>query len=596
MTMMHDFFKHRRSFDDLQMAPFTKDIGGVTWSSLSKDAHAGLSVATLAFPQAIAYSIVAGLSPSAGLFGSIFGVMIAALLGSSRHLVLGPSSATIMLIQAAASEVLYRFHPTVDLFMRQEIALGLMAGIALLIGFFQLMASFFKLGRLIQFVSYSVVIGYLLGTVIGIIISQLFPLCGVSCPDSLDTLYLKLRYLVSNLSEVSMATIVSGAASYFLLWFLKKNGFGLLAPIAMLILATLSVLFFNNTALSDHFGHIATIGGGDVTHTFEGFHWPTIEFQTMNYLIPVAFALAVMGMLETNSIAKTISSNTGEKLSSNQELFALGCTNSFLSLFRGLPCSGSLARSTLNIDGGNQTRFAACLAGVFVLIATLCTGGLIQYLPQSSIAAFLFSIVPKMVDRQKLVQCYRATRSDRIVLVVTLVSCLFLSLHIAFYVGIMLSIVLYLKKASTPRLSEWIYAPEKKQLRPVLFSDDMKDAPIRIIKVEGELFFGAVDMFHHVVRAMAEEDASLKVLILKLKHVHDLDVNFAIAIRQMFDFAKSCNKHLLIDSIPAHVTKLLDRTGVSQYIGQENLFPYEAAPNSFEKTYTRAQEILSESA
>lgn len=590
--MVHELSVRRRGFDDLSFLPFLKEKADVTWSTLRKDTGAALSVATLAFPQAIAYSLVAGLSPTAGLFGSIFGMIVAALLGSSKHLVLGPSSATIMLVQAAASEVLYRFYPTVDSLARQEIAIGVMAGIGLLIGFFQLMASFFKLGRLIQFVSYSVVSGYLAGTVFGIVISQLFPLFGVSCPDSLDTLYQKISYLFSHVQGMSGATCFSGVGSFFLLWFFKKNGFGLMAPIAMLILATLFVVFFNNTALSDRFGHIATIGGGDITHTFDTFHMPTLELNTLNYLIPVAFALAVMGMLETNSIAKTISSNTGEKLSSNQELFALGATNSFLAFFRGLPCSGSLARSTLNIDGGGKTRFAACIAGFFVLLATLLTGGVIQYLPQASIAAFLFSIVPKMIDRQKLVQCFRATRSDRMVLVSTLISCLFLSLHIAFYVGIILSIVLYLKKASTPRLSEWVYSEEKNHLRPALLSDDLSQASIRIIKVEGELFFGAVDMFHYTLRAMAEEDASLKVLILKLKHVHDLDVNFAIAMRQMFDFAKSCDKHMIIDSIPPHVTKLLERTGVAEYIGRENLFPYEADPTSFQRTYRRAQEII----
>ena len=590
--MIRELALRRRRFDELSLFPFFKDVRSLSWQSLKGDSRAAFSVATLAFPQAIAYSLVAGLSPAAGLFGSIFGVMIAALLGSSSVLILGPSSATIMLVQAAASEVIYRFHPSVTLIERQEIALGLMAGIALLIGFFQLSASFFKLGRLIQFVSYSVVIGYLIGTVVGIVISQLFSFCGMTCPDSLDTLYQKAIYLGGHFSQVSGATLTSGLLSLFLLWFFQKNGFGLMSPLAMLVVITLFVLFFNHTALMEHFGAIATIGGGDITQTFDRFHLPMIELDTLNYIIPVAFALAVMGMLETNSIAKTISSNTGEKLSSNQELFSLGATNAFLAFFRGLPCSASLARSTLNIDGGAKTRFAACLSGLFVLLATLLTGGFIQYLPQAALSAFLFSIVPKMIDRQKFLQCFRATRSDRIVLMATLVSCFFLSLHVAFYVGIILSIVLYLRKASTPRLSEWVYSEEKKQLRPLLHTDDMKQAPIRIIKVEGELFFGAVDVFYHALRTMAEEDAALKVLILKLKHVHDLDVNFAIAIKQMFDFAKSCNKHMIIDSIPLHVSELLDRTGVADAIGRENLFPYQADPNFFEKTYQRAQEAL----
>lgn len=590
--MARTLSKRQSSFDEITFIPFVKELKGYTWAMCRGDWSAALSVAILSIPQAIAYSLVAGLSPSTGLFASIFGTIVAALFGSSSHLVLGPSSATILLVQAAASELIFRFHPSVDPSTRQEIALGLMAGMTLLIGVLQLAMSFFKLGRLIQFVSYSVVIGYLSGAVLAIIVMQLFPLFGMTCPDSLDTMYDKVSYLIRHIHQASPITLATGIISFLFVWLLKKNGFGVMSPLAMLVVMTFVVYFINTTALHGQLGSIATLNCGDITHTFDDFHFPTFDLRTFNYIIPIAFALALLGMLETNSIAKTISSYTGQRLSSNQELFALGTTNAFLSFFRALPCSGSLARSTLNIENGARTRFAACYAGSIVLIATYVTGSYVQYLPQAALSAFLLFIIPKMTDRQKMVQCFFATRSDRIVLVVTIVSCIFLSLHIAFYIGIMLSIMLYLKKAATPRFVECVYSEEKRQLRPLQSHEELENAPIRVVKVEGELFFGAVDVFHYVLRGMAEEDDTLKILILKLKHVHDLDVNFAIAIRQMYDFTKSSHKHLIIDSIPPHVAELLDRTGVSEYIGRENLFLYQSDVNSFERAYARAQAIL----
>jgi SulP family sulfate permease len=589
--MVRGLAAHRNGFDELSFFPFLGELRDYSWNSLKKDSSAAVSVAIFSIPQAIAYSLVAGLSPLTGLVASIFGTIIAALFGSSKHLVLGPSSSTLLLIQAASSDVISRFYPFAAGASRDELALGLMGGMTLLLGLFQLLASFFKFGRLIQFVSYSVVIGYLAGSMLVIAIGQLFPLFGIHCPDILETLYQKMRYLFLHVQEVNWPTVGSAACSFFILWVLKKRGFGILAPLAMLICLTSIIFFYNRTVWAELLGQVAIIDCGNITRAFDDMHLPTLRLSTLNALLPVSFALALLGMLETNAIAKTLSSKTGQKISANQEVFALGVTNTFLSFFRALPCSGSLARSSLNIEGGAVSRFAACFSGLFVLIATLLIGGLIQYLPQVAVAVFLLTMIPKMIDKEKLELCYKATRSDKIVLLVTLASCVFLSLSVAFYIGIILSIILYLRKAATPRLAEWYYSKERKQLRPLSAADEEKTMPIRIIKVEGELFFGAIDVFHFMLRKMTEEDKELKVLILKLKHVHDLDVNFAIAIKQMYDFAKSCKKHLLIDSIPAHVAELLERTGVADYIGSDNLFLYNS-DHSFEKTYERAQALI----
>lgn len=580
----------KNGFEELSLVPFLKELREYTWSSLRKDSSAALSVAVFSIPQAIAYSLVAGLSPAAGLVSTIFGTIVAALFGSSRHLVLGPSSSTLLLIQAASSEILSRFYPLVSGDFRQEVALGLMAAMTLLLGLLQLGASFFSFGRLIQFVSYSVIIGYLSGSLLAIGIGQLFPLVGIPCPDFLETFYQKMRYFLFHLSQMNLPTLVTAGASFGLLWLLKKRNFGLLAPLGMLILTTVCVFFYNQTLLSEHLGLIKTIDCGDITHTFDALHLPKLHLSTLNALLPVAFALALLGMLETNAIAKTISSHTGQKIAPNQEVLALGMANTFLSFFRALPCSGSLARSSLNSEGGASTRFAACFSGVFVLVALFFIGGLIQYLPQASLAAFLISMLPKMIDKEKFVFCLKATHSDQIVLLVTIASCLFLSLSVAFYIGIILSLILYLRKAATPHFGEWYYSEDKKQLKPISSSERVLQNPVRIVKVEGELFFGAVDVFHYVLRQMTEEDDGLRVLIIKLKHVHDLDVNFAIALKQMYDFARSHNKYILIDSIPEHVAELLEKTGVTEYIGRENLFFYHSE-HSFERAYERAKSL-----
>jgi SulP family sulfate permease len=582
--------------DALSLLPLVKDAQGYTFQKARSDISAAVSVALLSIPQALAYSILVGVPPIAGIISMVLGTAIAALLTSSSHLVIGPNNATCLLVQAAIMESFQKFYVGAEGVSRADVSLELITTMTLLIGISQLVASFFKLGRLIQFVSHAVVVGYIAGTAMAIAVSQLFPLTGVVCPDTLDTLYQKVSYWALHIKEAQPLTLAVGGASLLLIGLMRRLRWKFPASLAMLTVMTGVVALLGIYGLPEAHGKtVQLIACGDVSSLAFSFNPPVIELRYLNSLLPIAFAIALIGMLEANTIAKSIAATTGQRLTGNQEVFALGCSNFFLSLCGGLPCSGSATRSNLNLETGAKTRFAAFYSSIIVVLLTLCLGPVITFVPTASLAALLIATALRIVDTAQIRLCWRATRSDGLVLTVTFLSCIFFSLPLAFYMGVALSIILYLRKAATPRVVEYIYEESTGEICQANEEEKRLPHAIRMINVEGELFFGAMDLFQHTLRAIAEDDLTTKVIILRLKHVHDLDATTALGLRQLKDYLSQSGRHLIVCSIPPHVLELLENVHLVDHLGRDNvvLFDSQAPHTWLEKALHRARYLLS---
>jgi SulP family sulfate permease len=531
----------------------------------------------------------------AGIISMALGTSIGALLSSSSHLVIGPNNATALLVQAGIMEIFQKFYAGTEGVSRGAVGLELIACITLLIGITQLVASLFSLGKLIQFVSHAVVVGYIAGTAVAIIVGQLFPLTGVACPDTLDSLYQKISYWVVHVREIDPLTFVIGGTSIFLIVLMRRLQWKFPASLTMLLVMTGIVALLPPGILPDGQGDaVRLIACGDISSLSFSVAPPLIEFRLLNSLLPIAFAIALIGMLEANSIAKTIAASTGQRPVGNQEACALGCSNFFISFFGGLPCSGSATRSSLNVESGAKTRFAAFYSGGIVLLLIFCLGPWITYVPRASLAALLIATAARLVDMSQVRLCWRATRSDALVLTVTFFSCILLSLSLAFYMGVALSIILYLRKAAMPRVVEYTYQRSTEEIRQVCEGDKKLPHAIRMINVEGELFFGAMDLIQYTLRAIAEDDVSTKVIMLRLKHVHDLDATTALALRQLKDFLRQSGRHLIICSVPFHVLELLENVGLVDYLGRDNVIIFDAAaPHSWlDNSLSRARSLL----
>jgi sulfate permease, SulP family len=575
-------------YDDISLFPFKKEFSSYSWNILKQDAFSAFSVALLTIPQAMAYALLAGLPLSCGLFASIFSAITAAIFGSSRHLIAGSSTAIAILVQAGTAEVMFTYYRSLAGSEREIMTVLVLSQLALLIAFLQLAAAVCKLGRLVQFVSHSVIIGYVTGTAIAIVINQLFPFLGIESMVGNHSFYERGAYLISHVFQAHLPTILVGLGTLLSIVFLKRLDKRIPSAIITIAAATFIVYLFNLASYSDDAaaglidpyqseGVRKVLLAGDSGGLFEmfpTFSFPHFETGIMNDLLPVAFAIALLSVMETATVVKSIAATSGQRLSINQEVFGIGLGNLVSSMMGAMPISGGAVRSSMNYCNGGQTRMAAILNAVISGVIAFSFGSFINFIPLSSLAALLLISSVNIVNPKQFFLCLKATSSDAFVLWVTLLSCIFFSLDIALYIGVVISVILYLKKAAIPQLMEYDIDDEG-ELVNISHGKRQEHKSIRVIKVEGELFFGAADLFQTTLKAFAEDDCSNQVIILQLKNARDIDATACLAVQQLHDYLKVSGRHLVACGLTTQVWEILSDSGLVEQIGKANLFLFD---------------------
>jgi SulP family sulfate permease len=326
---------------------------------------------------------------------------------------------------------------------------------------------------------------------------------------------------------------------------------------------------------------------------FVGFPTNEAGLALIPQLASVAFAAAILGMLETVSISKSLAARSGQKINANQELVAMGAGNLAATAFGAMPGSSSFVRSAVCYEAGAKTQLASIFSSVIVLALLVVTAAAVEVIPVASLAAYLILIAIRLVNWEQIRITRRATRSDGVVFWVTLVAALFLQLDTAVYVGIGTSLVLFLRKASAPSLVEYGFN-DQGQLAELEDRGKRRDAAISIVHVEGELFFGAADLFQEQVRYLADDD-QIRVVILRMKNARHLDATTVLSLLQLHDYLQKTQRHLLISGINEDVETVLRRSGAYRKIGGTNIFPAEAnLTMSTKRALLRARALLEE--
>ncbi len=596
------------SQDDISLTYFKKDFERYSWLALRSDLLAGLAVSMLTLPQALAFSLVAGLPVSTGLYAVIFSAIIVALFGCSRHLIVGPSNAIAILIQGGIASVLFTFYRDVTGPVRDELVMQMLTQLMLLVGLIQMGAAFLKLGRLTHFVSHTVTVGYVSGVAIALVVTQLFPVLGMEVPSNISSLYEKAVYIVTHLEAMHMPTAAIGISSFILLMILKRidrkmpSGaimLGIVAGIAYLsnyfyhYLQANGYNFFDWGLIESVMKDVAVVGDTRGDGFIPSLRLPYFDAGILSHLLPVAFAIALLSVMEATSSTKSIAASSGQHLSTNQEIFGLGLGNFFSAFIGALPVSGSTSRSIINYESGAKTRLAAVFNSFFVYLLIVVFGFLISHIPVTAFAALLVASSASIVNFRQLFLCLKATRSDCLVLVLTLASCLFLSLDIAFYIGVAMSITLYLKKAAVPQLVE-LAVDDAGVLHAIDQHKQPQPRKIRFIKVEGELFFGAADLFQNALKSIAEDDTTTRVIILQLKNARDIDATACLALQQLHDYLANSGRYLIGCGITHQIWDVLSDSGMIDILGKNNLFIFDDRhPQiSVQRAFLRANDLL----
>ena len=562
--------------------PFWYDLKNYKLIFLRGDIVAALSVALMALPQAMAYAFLADLPTSAGIWSVVFGAIFTAAFGQSRFLVSGTTNMVAILIQSGASEIIHTYYAGAVGLEREIIAQRIVIEIVLLIGIFQVLAGVLRLGRLTQFSSRSVIVGYIAGGALAIAVTQLFPFFGIPEKEGYQPIYLKAWLLIGQFYKLHIPTTLLSIGCLVLLIFLYRASVKIPSAAIVFILAGSAVALFN--LAPEHAKSLFDVGYGeqiervtllqDIGPVFSDsprFTLPYFEFRILAKIIPLSFAIALLSVIEATSIGRHYTSSKEPPYNDNQEIYGLGISNFLSAFFGAMPSSGSFSRSALNKSSGARTRFSAIFSGGFVFLFVLTLGFLVNKIPISALSALMIFTAYTMVNFKHFFICLRATRGDAFVVITTLLSSMVFTLDIALYIGVVLSIVLYLKRAAVPFLVEYAFNNIGK-LRPLDADEERPDPRICIIQAEGELFFGAADLLQTKLRNISEDEA-IKVVILQLLNTRYIDASICLALRQVLSYLTNTGRKLILSGVSEEVWKVLEESGLLRKIGEENIFP-----------------------
>jgi SulP family sulfate permease len=574
----------------ISFTPFVEELKGYTLSTFQNDAWAALAIALLTIPQSIAYSLLAGLPPTAGLFSAIFGTIFVAAFGSSRYLISGPSTGTAILIQTSIAEVLATFYEVPVGPEREALVLHILTQIVILMGVIQIGAAFFNVSKLLQFVSRPVILGYFAGITVAIVVTQLFYFTGISPDKKADSVLLKAWIFVSHIFQVNWPTLLVGFFSLFTLIFFRKVLKNWPDALFMLVVAggvTYGLHFWAGEPLIARLGDYTLAGEPIPELTL-----PLIDFTLLNKVFPAAVAISFLAILEVFSVSRNFAAKSGQQVQVNQDVFGLGVGNAVLAfLYGAMPTSGSATRTILSFRFGSKTRVAAVLSGLFTGGIILLCWPLVQHVPLAALAALVMVTVPGLMNWSEIALCFRATREDAWVFVVTFLSCLIFSLDIAFFIGIVISIATYLRKSSTPHLVEYAFN-SKGRLMIVNPKEDVH-RKVRIIGIAGELYFGSADAIQNALQIIAEDRKTLAI-VLRLNNVYHMDASMCLAILRLYETLHSTDRYLVISGLTEEVWHVFLRSGLVKQIGLDNLYFTDESNPQFStwKACLRAQDLL----
>jgi SulP family sulfate permease len=573
----------------ISFAPFQTELREYNRRFFRDDLLAAIAVALMTIPQSIAYSLLAGLPPTAGLYSAIFGTIFTAALGSSRTLISGPSTGTAILIQTSISDVLYTYFENVTGPQQEALVLAILMQIVLVVGLIQIGAAFFNVSKLLQFVSRPVVLGYFGGITVAIAITQLFSLTGVPAPAGDEPILYKAGLFFAHLNHLSWTTLLVGAASLAIFISMRHYFHNWPNALTMLILASLAA-----DALNWGFGPSVKILG-DLhlpAEPIPDLAFPLLDLKLLNKVFPAAVAIAFLGILEVFSISRSFGIKTGQKIQINQDVFGLGIGNVVLSsLIGSMPSSGSATRTALNYRVHGKTRFSAIFSSLITAVVIFFCWPLVEHIPLAALAALLIATVHTLMDWQEIKLTLRATREDAWVFIFTFLSCLFFSLDVAFFIGIVISIATYLKKSATPHLVEYAFN-SKGRLMVVSPKEDVH-RKVRIIGIGGDLYFAAADVFQSALQSVAE-DPNVHAIVLRLNNVYHMDASMCLAILHLYETLRATGRHLVISGLTEEVWHVFHRAGLVKQIGLDNLYFTDESNPQFStwKAALRAQELL----
>ncbi len=490
----------------------------VTRESIKSDLIAGLTVAIVVVPQAVAFASIAGMPPQYGLYAGMIPPIIAALFGSSWHLMSGPTTAASIVLLTSLSAFAEPMTP-------HYISLALT--LTFMVGAIELALGLARMGAVVNFISHSVVVGFTTGAAILIASKQLKNFFGVPIPreghliDTLGHFWQQLPNTNGYILAIAIVTLLSGLAVRR--WF-PRIPFLIVALLAGSFLGLLLNYLFGNEITG-----IQTVGA--LPQTLPPLSAPDFSLDTIKNLAPAALAMTLFALTEAVSIGRSIGIRSGQLVDGNQEFIGQGLSNIAGSFFSAYVATGSFNRSSLNYQAGAKTPLSAMIAGTLEIFIVLAVAPLVAYLPNAAMAGILFIVAWGLIDIPAIKHIFGSTNAERSIFSVTFLAALFLDLEFAILAGILLSLVLYLMRASRPRIVTRIPDPNLPNRKFSSEGGHLKECPqLHIMRIDGSLFFGSVAYIREKFARLDQEHPQQKHLAIVAQGIGFVDIAGADAL------------------------------------------------------------------
>lgn len=524
-----------------------------------RDVFAGVTVAAVAVPQAIAYAKIFGMPAEMGLYTAIVMTTVGALLDSSKQLINGPTNAiSIAMLSALAS---------IDGDENRRAAAILMA---LLVGLIQTAISLFRFGDLSRFISHAVIVGFTLGASILLLMDQLKNILGIAVTiDPHDHFLVRFWKTITENSGMHWPTFAVAATTIIIsiaIRFINRR-FAIWLPEFLIALTAVSLGLY----LIDPEGALKVKLTESIPRKLPSFSLPSWDWNLVRELSGSALAIAFLGLLEAMAMAKSIAAKTGDKLDMNQQCLSEGLANAAGSFFNCFPGSGSLTRTYINHSSGAATQWSGVFSALGVALTVLVFAPFAAYIPRPALSGILVLTAFRMTEIATLKYIVKATRFDAWILAITALSAILVSVEFCILIGVVLSFALYIPKAAKITSTELTISQGKvvREIQP----NENRCEWIRIYNFEGELFFGSAPEFERLLENIEEESsAPLRVVILRLKRARNPD---SVCMMILDTFAQNMIDKgitVILSGVDAEMLSVLTNVGMVRRIGRENVF------------------------
>ncbi|MFW6035069.1 MAG: SulP family inorganic anion transporter [Halothermotrichaceae bacterium] len=534
---------------------------------MKKDIAAGLSVAAICLPQNMAYALIVGVEPIYGIYATIISMLVFTIIGQSSYLVIGPTNIMAMGL-ASSLNVVQQGNYLEALFL-----------LTFLIGLCQLLFGLLKIGKLVNYVSESLIVALSTGAVIMIAVQQLQYLFGISA-DNAHNIYTNIYYFIRNINHINWYSLLLGLVTMGLILVIKRYKPSWPEYLIALIIVTFVVYLFQ---FEENIAVIGKLPSGIFRLNIVSFDWKLI-----NTLLNKGLSIAFLGFIQTLAVSKSLTVQTKEEIDTNKEFISQGIINMINPFFSGFATAGSFTNSFANLQSGAATKLAQFFTSLTIILILILIKPIIYYVPITGLAGLVIVVAVGSIKIKEIRKNLFTTKGDALIFVVTFLSAVSLgSIDSAIYIGLLVSIGVLLKKSENIDLGIIKYDNEDKLIQKEV--DDLTDDYLKdncvVINMRGNLHFSSVNNLKKKFKSAFDHGDNF---VIRLREIERMDTTILRELENFIDKVKEEGGNIILSGVDKAQYKRLKRFGITDKIGTDNIYLSE------EKLFAATKEAYDE--